>query len=370
MQARGFWTLNNVTDAELEAGLSDLLRAGAKTEARVVAHLAEMDARRLTLIGGQSLFEYCRARLGFSESEAWYRICAARTARRFPVVFVLLEHRELHLTAIALVAKYLTEENHLELLAEVRGKTKRQILELLVRWFPKADVASSLRKLSVPAGAVAAGPTGSLEPLSPQNYLLQLMTSSALQAKLELARDLMSHANPSGDLAVVVERAIDLLLEKLKARRFGQPKSNPAEVGRTERLAGEADADARPLAGERHAGGRSGPAVHAPAMVDELAAVVAGESVLQRKADPRKRRHVSHEMRRKIVARDGLCCSYVAPNGQRCRSMAFLEIDHKIAWSKGGPDSLPNLRVLCRAHNQLLAEREFGRTALAQRNAR
>ena len=204
MHTRGFWTLHDVSDRELEAELRSLLGAGAKTEARIVAHLAEMDARRLTLIGGLSLFEYCQKRLGFSESEAWYRICAARTARRFPVVFELLERREVHLTAIALVAKHLTEENHLELLAEVRGKTKRQILEVLVQRFPKANVVSSFRRLPLPTGAVAVGPTASLEPLSPDNYLLQLMTSSALQAKLERARDLMSHANPTADLAVVV----------------------------------------------------------------------------------------------------------------------------------------------------------------------
>jgi hypothetical protein len=55
-----------------------------------------------------------------------------------------------------------------------------------------------------------------------QQNCLQLHTSRHLKAKLEQARDLMSHANPSGDLAVVVERAVDLLIQKLKARRFGQ----------------------------------------------------------------------------------------------------------------------------------------------------
>ena len=325
MQTRGFWTLREVSDGELEAGLKSLLRAGARTEARVVAHLAEIDARRLTLSGGQSLFEYCQKCLGFSESEAWYRICAARTARRFPMVFELLERRELHLTAIALIAKYLTEENHRELLVEVRGKTKRQILELLVQRFPRADVASSFRKLPTPAHAIAAGPTGSLEPLSPQNYLLQLMISARLQAKLELARDLMSHANPSGDLAVVVERAVDLLLEKLQARRFGQPKRVVAEPTRLE------------VAPETRKVGTSAP-----------------------NGGPRKRRHISNHVKRQVAARDGLCCTYVGSDGQRCCSSAFLEFDHRVAWAKGGSDSMHNLRLLCRAHNQLLADREFG----------
>jgi len=354
MQTRGFWSLVNVTDAQLEAELKDLLRAGAKTEALVVAHLAEMDARRLTLVGGQSLFEYCQMRLGFSESEAWYRICAARTARRFPMVFELLQRRELHLTAIALVAKYLSEENHLELLAEVRGKTKRQILELLIRRFPKADVSSSLRKLPIAACALPAGPTGSLEPLSADKYCLQLMTSSTLKAKLERARDLMRHGNPRGDLAVVVERAVDLLLDNLHARRFGQLKRAAGETGLTRTRS------------QNHARAEDRSEHGAP----ELATVVALESGVVDRVTPegrgrcRKRRHIPNEVRRQIVARDGVCCSYTAPDGRRCRSTAFLEIDHKIAWAKGGTDSIRNLRVLCRAHNQLLAEREFGTAAI------
>jgi len=37
-----------------------------------------------------------------------------------------------------------------------------------------------------------------------------------------------------------------------------------------------------------------------------------------------------------------------------------LQIHHERAWSKGGPDTLDNLRLLCAAHNRLLAELELG----------
>jgi hypothetical protein len=90
------------------------------------------------------------------ESEAYYRICAARTGRAFPVVFELLERREVSLTTLALVGKYLTLENHLELLAEVRGKTKRQVLEVLALRWPRAEVASAVQRLPVGVKAVAA----------------------------------------------------------------------------------------------------------------------------------------------------------------------------------------------------------------------
>jgi hypothetical protein len=332
---KGFWALDGVSNGELERGLLDLLAAGGRTDARVVAHLAEVDARRLHLLGGRSLFEYCLMRLGLSESEAFYRICAARAGRRFPVVFELLERRELHLTTVALIAKRLTPENHVELLAEVRGKSKREVLEVLARRWPREAVASHLRRLPVRSGMVAAGPSGTLEPLADDSYCLQLHVDAELREKLELARDLMSHANPSGDLAVVVVRALDALLDKLRARRFGQPKRS-VRAQNSERERG------RP---------------HDPRRRSEPKPEREGSSADK---SPRKRRHVAHAVRRQVWERDGVCCSYVAPDGHRCGERAFLELDHRQAWAKGGGESVENLRVLCRAHNRLRAEREFG----------
>ena len=123
MQARGFWKLHDVSDDELLGGLAKLLVAGARTEASIVAHLAEVDARRLTLLNGSSLFEYCVRRLGLSEHEAYLRIAAARAARKFPLIFELLEQRQVHLSAIALLGRYLTLDNHVEVLDAACGKT-------------------------------------------------------------------------------------------------------------------------------------------------------------------------------------------------------------------------------------------------------
>jgi hypothetical protein len=81
-------------------------------------------------------------------------------------------------------------------------------------------------------------------------YCFQLNVSRELKAKLEHARDLMSHANPTGDLAVVVERALDLLLHQLKSRRFGQTgKRKASHLGQT----GGLDADVVSQTGKREA---------------------------------------------------------------------------------------------------------------------
>ena len=94
MNQRGFWMLEGVPDAELVSSLRELIARGARTEARIVAHLAEVEARRLHLLNGRSLFKYCLETLGLSENQAFYRIRAAQLAYRFPVIFELLEQRQ------------------------------------------------------------------------------------------------------------------------------------------------------------------------------------------------------------------------------------------------------------------------------------
>jgi hypothetical protein len=383
MNQRGFWNLGGVSDETLVVGLKELTRREGWTEARIVAHLAELDERRLHLKQAKSLFEYCQKDLGLSDNQAYYRIAAARLARRFPILFELIERREVHVTTLPSLAPYLTPENHRELLGEARGLSKRDVLELLARRFPRADVPSQIRKLPGSAGTFRAGPTGSLEPLSETSYRLQLNTSQALKEKLELARDLMSHANRSGDLAVVVERALDLLIERLKKERFGhtsrrrcgrtRPKAASKEgatdfAGAGSAAAGHAEAAAPPSEGR-------GPIVAEPAKAaaaEEATALLARESDADARFErsksngPRKRAHIANEVRRQVVARDGLRCSYVGEGGARCNAKGFLQLHHERAWAKGGADATDNLRLLCAQHNHLLAEQEYGRQVVAR----
>ena len=109
--------MKQVADDCLVGELRRLVATGGGIEARLVAHLAELDARGLHLEDAGSLFEYCLKQLGLSENQAFYRIVAARAGRRFPIIFELLAHSEIHLTTIALIGKHLTEENHRELLS-------------------------------------------------------------------------------------------------------------------------------------------------------------------------------------------------------------------------------------------------------------
>jgi len=74
----------------------------------------------------------------------------------------------------------------------------------------------------------------------------------------------------------------------------------------------------------------------------------------------RRREHVPNAVLREIAERDGLQCTYRGPNGCRCTARAFLQVHHEQPWARGGQETVDNLRLLCAAHNQLLAERDFG----------
>ena len=139
--------MEGVSDAGLQRDLAQLLAGGCRTEARIVAHLAEVERRSLFLKEGFSaLFKYCVRRLGLSENEAFHRMTAARIAGSYPVVFGMIELRKIHLSGLCLLRDFLTRENHLELLEAASGKTKKQVLELLAARFPGRKVADSVRR--------------------------------------------------------------------------------------------------------------------------------------------------------------------------------------------------------------------------------
>src|SRR6267142_5602238 len=223
----------NLSDEDLIAGLKAACGEERRLVARIVAYLVEVEERRIHLEAAcSSLFDFCIRRLGMSEGQAYRRINAARLVRRFPSVLARIERGEIHLSALAQLRHHLTDANHAELLDEARGKSKREVQELLARRAPKPDVPNVLRKLPTPTAPPM--PPARIEPLSEARYRLQLTVSAELRDKLERATALMRHRNPSGDLAVVVESGIDLLVAKLEQERLRsttrpQRKKRPAK---------------------------------------------------------------------------------------------------------------------------------------------
>ena len=152
-------SLARLSDDELLVRLSNVLQDSRRVESVLVAHMAEVDARRLYAPeGSPSMFQYSVDVLHLSKAEAYHRIAAARASRKHPVLLTMLEDGRLHLSGISVLAPHLTNANCDELLNRAIHKTKDAIKELVAEIAPKPDVPSVVRKLpsrQAPASAKA-----------------------------------------------------------------------------------------------------------------------------------------------------------------------------------------------------------------------
>lgn len=162
-------------------------------------------------------------------------------------------------------------------------------------------------------------PTTALNPLGASRYKVQFTASQQLHDKLRQAQALLRHELPDGELAQVVDRALDLLIADRMKRRFGQT-SKPRKA----RDQGSTKPNTR---------------------------------------------HIPHDVKRQVLLRDGTRCSFVSPNGRRCEQNGWLELDHEQPFGRGGSATADNIRVLCRAHNKWSAERAYGREFILHRIA-
>ncbi|HYP98566.1 MAG TPA: HNH endonuclease signature motif containing protein [Polyangiaceae bacterium] len=350
------YRLVGVGNAELVAGLSKLVGQSNSLTAHVLAHLVELEERQLHLeLGFPSLFAYCVEGLGMSEGAAGRRVAAARVCRRFSDVFERVARGELHLCALCALASHLNEQNATELFEASKGKTRRQIEELLAARFPRPDVREQIRRLPAAIGAeapkivpdpalgeveptVEVEPTAraepmstdvrprprgrELEPLSTDRFGVHFTADAELRELIERARELASHRVPNGDLASLMKLMVASFVKQEEKRRFG--------IGsRPRRARGEVKSSGAPERATPPGGAQS--------------------------------RYLAVQVRRDVHARDAGQCAYVSPDGRRCNARAFIEIDHVEPFARNGSSEASNLRLLCKAHNLLHARKCFGK---------
>jgi hypothetical protein len=274
---------------------------------------------------------YCVHVLKLSEEAAFKRIRAARTARRFPAIFTALAAGRVNLNTVVLLAPHLSEDTADELLAAATHKTRSEIEQLLAQRFPQPDapfLAQPIAALSIGCEQstmghthkqLAARPVGvstptRVAPLSPQRFVLQVTVGQATHDKLRHAQALLGHQIPSGDVAQVLDRALDTLIQKLEQRKLA--------------------ATAKPRIKQR---------------------------------PTTSRRHIPARVRRAVWERDRGQCTYMSASGRRCTSRTRLEFDHVDEVSRGGTATVEGVRLRCRAHNQYGAECTFGKEFMSHK---
>lgn len=334
------YTLAHVSDAVLLRQLADLVSRDHAATANLLAHMAEVDSRRLYLPRGHSsMFTYCVQELHLSEDAAYKRIQAARAARRFTLLFSAVAEGKVHLAAVCMLAPHLTAENVEDLVEAATHRRKSEIEVLLARRFPVSGARSGMTATirAIPRLAPgqpqrsdpAASPSRPEIPASPERYLVRVPISKKTHDKLRRAQALLSHSVPSGDVAQVLDRALDALISQLE-RRKAALVSRPRRAESRRRSSSERARFETP-----------------------------SQATPNRTEAPRPR-HIPAHVRRAVWQRDLGQCTFVSPSGHRCTARRFLEYDHIEPVARGGRATVAGMRLRCRAHNQYEAERIFG----------
>ena len=246
------------TARELSARLADLLRNERTAMAEFLIALADFDRKRhWKTLGYKSLFWFLHRELRLSKSAAFYRMTAAELVQAYPAVLDALRDGRLCITSAAELAKVITPQNVAEVLPRFFSLSSREAKEVTAELLPaKApplrDVVTVVQApalaFSLPpvptttesppsrgsapnlldansvipdvAPARAAQPAAlDVEPLTADLRRLHLNVSKRLLAKLEAARDALSHSHPGASRDEILEVGLDLILDRAAKRR-------------------------------------------------------------------------------------------------------------------------------------------------------
>lgn len=303
------YDLRSLSDKELIARLKSLVDHERRHLADLLACLAETQRRKLYSDEGYPhLFEFCVRELRYSSGAAFRRVRAARAANLYPEVYSLIADGSLSLTAIAQIEPLLCPENKDQLLAQAQGKSTRDLERIVSTLDPHADVADRMRRrpeaADLPLPPLA--PREKLLFLAPARVQFSFTASEIFREEVERIRQLLRARFPDGRLEDVLPVPVEEYLDR----------HDPDRRLQTKRPAPHTETDAR---------------------------------------------RIPQWVRDAVWKRDEGRCAFIGPAGQRCPARELIEFDHAKPYALGGRSDDPdNVRLLCRAHNQLAARRIFG----------
>ncbi|HET6338103.1 MAG TPA: hypothetical protein VFG30_33000 [Polyangiales bacterium] len=154
-------------------------------------------------------------------------------------------------------------------------------------------------------------------PISEGRYKIRFTAGQRVRDLLQEAQDLFRNQLPNGDIDVLFERALVLLVSERKKQLYAQ--------------------------------------------TDKPRRSSAASSAAASSTSKPNSRHIPHATKRRVYLRDKGQCRFVSPTGERCCARSRLEFHHVQAFGHGGPPTEKNIVLFCRAHNSLMAERDFSR---------
>jgi hypothetical protein len=353
---RAAFRLKDRSDQELLEGVWVALTRECEDVAVMIAHLAEIDKRKLFAEEGcSSLKSYCMEVLHLSEDQAYLRMGVARLTQKFPVILEMLADGLVHLTAVDRLGPSLTQENHLAILEEATYKSMAKVEEMVARLRPKPPVPSCIRKVSSPRADADQGMDGLFEahsgsagcvvepesvlpdfsrksvvsPLAPEMYDIHFTADKETVDALKLLQELLSHQVRNGDPAIIIKDSLLMRLKQVQRQRFGKGKRQNTG-SRTPRRAGS------------------------PEPAEKV-------SVKDAAGEQTDSRYIPSEVKSAVWERDQGRCAFVARNGRWCSERRWIEFHHVVPFAWGGESTVENIELRCRTHNAYEGELIFGK---------
>src|SRR5262245_49413332 len=316
-----FERLERLSMEELDREAQKCVLSEQRSVACVIAHLAEISRREAHLrLGFTSLFDYGVRRLGLSEGSVYLRIQVANVARRYPAILSALARNRIGLSVAGALAPHLIEANVERLLSDCAGKTLIEVKEYLVALKQRPLVKDGIQRkrggppeapqcyrercgtpgaaslLPMPTSTQSPEkPSSFIQPAEPEVYNFRFSADKAFKEKLFRVAEVLGIKNPHRNLAEVIERALDLALEK---------KDPQKKLERRRERERKRAVDGSPGAG-------SSPPPRAHEMESE-----------------KRSRAIPSVVTEQVLERGGYQCEYRGPDGTRCSQRTCVQVDH------------------------------------------
>ena len=258
---------------------------------------------------------------------------------RFPEAALLLKSGEINITTLSMVSGILDDRNYHDILKKIRNRSKRDVEMLLSGMNTQKAIRDRVRPVCVfrKTAEVQSTPAG----------------GSSSERKKSVKSEKEASSTPgagSGDRKIEVERRFEI--------RFSASKDFMKKLEKV-----------KSLLSTKYPKG-----INLELLFEELLDEYLDNNDPERRAINNNRqnnssdrdsttrtRHIPRRIKDEVYKRDGGRCSFVGRTGRRCNSTWNLQYDHIVPFGKGGDNSPENLRLLCAKHNQLMAEREYGK---------
>ena len=307
-------------------------------------------------LGYQSLFAYTTEALKLSPATAYSFIKVARKSHEIPQLKKEVMDGKLSISKAQKMTQVLTKENHKKWFDFAEKTTHRKLEREVALASPKQSVIE--KATYVPSGEKVTEKV-KLKRQVPR-VSLQVGLSEKLMLKLRQAQDLESQKQrKSLDLEETLEALVEVYLNQ----------RDPVRRARRQKLKGKLQS---PVAKKEEKEKNKSQSLNMSESVknssqEEFKFGMSQKQVSQRKPENGKKNflkqkpesgkkqrkplpaHITHQ----IYLRDQGQCTYYDERGKRCSSKRFLEIHHKTPVSRGGDNSVGNLRLLCSGHHKV-----------------